>query len=90
MTVSRPTVQSITITFTDHDPVKIDPSEAICLFWRDEGVDVLTKFYELTGQPEKAEKVREMWTPLSGGVKEDPTGPAVISKDAYCFPKSWP
>lgn len=88
MAINRPTIKSITIAFEDHSSVTIDPAKQISLFWSNEGVAMLVSFYELTGQPEKAKQVLEMWDPA--GTAKEGTGPAVISKDAYCFPKSWP
>jgi len=89
MSISRPTIKSITIAFEDHAPVVIDPTQQIALFWGDEGVAMLVSFYELSGQPEKAKKVREMWDPTTG-VKEGGTGPAVIAKDPTCLPTGFP
>ncbi len=92
---------SIVVTVSDGSKQRtfdVDLEQACCLFWNQEGWDVLADFYKDVKKDPKTEKeVRERKCPKAKPRKGakcyevDPGGEPVIAiKDPKCCPTEWP
>ena len=94
-------VTSIVVTVsngTKKHTFDVDLKKACCLFWNQEGWDVLADFYkDVKKDPKEEKEVRERKCPKAKPRKgaarceEDPGGvPVIALKDPECNPTQWP
>ena len=92
---------SIVVTVSDgtrKQTFDVDLKKACCLFWNQEGWDVLADFYkDVKKDPKKEKEVRERKCPKAKPRKGtalyegDPGGlPVIAFKDPECDPTEWP
>ncbi len=81
----RPSIASITVTFSDGTPDLVlsgsaltDPKGGV-LIWNEYGVGVLEHHYNATQEPEKGQKARQLWN----------DGAALLTKP-NCIPACYP
>jgi hypothetical protein len=94
-------VVSIVVTVSDgkkKHTFDVDLEQACCLFWNQEGWDVLADFYrDVKKDPKEEKEVRERKCPKAKPRKgtmrcedEPGDGPVIALKDPECNPTQWP
>ncbi len=92
---------SIVVTVSDGAKQRtfdVDLEKACCLFWNQEGWDVLADFYkDVKKDPKKEKEVRDRKCPKAKPRKEatrldeEPGGgPVIALKTTTCLPTEWP
>jgi hypothetical protein len=87
-------ITSIVVTLDDGSTFNVDLVNDCCLFWSDAGWQVLSDYYDLKGEKNKAKMVKDKKCPKAkpkGGQVTAPDTKALVAfKDPNCLPTQWP
>ncbi len=88
---TRPQLSHIQVFYADQPPVIVDTTQTCVLVWGNDGVEVLTRYYEQMGNHEKARLTLEGWNrPQKKLRPADEPGeeslPALMGKHPSCYP----